>query len=149
MSVTSDRAAAQAIQDARLKFPKLSADGTCIAVRGAPFQEIVPDQVTTAMECLSQLDATKTGRVDSYRLKHVAEDWGRHHELARYVSNGALIVAALALGLVVEPCGPVWSTSPNMMIGVAEKSVRRMMASTAFIRRERRNVTLHHVMQGQ
>jgi hypothetical protein len=41
-----------------------------------------------------------------------------------------------ALGLVVEPCGPAWSTSPNVMIGVAEKSVRRMIAACAAAKRD-------------
>jgi hypothetical protein len=132
----SDRAMAQAIRNARHWFPELSADGTRIAIRGAPLQEIQPDQVATAIEFLSMLAPTKTGRVDSYRLKHVAEDWGRHHELSRYVSNGALIVAALALDLVVEPCGPLWRASPNVMVGVLEKSVRRMIAGNDFARRE-------------
>jgi hypothetical protein len=35
---------------------------------------------------------------DSYRLKHAAEHWA-----GGYVSNGALIAAALHLGFVVEP----------------------------------------------
>jgi hypothetical protein len=137
MTITSDRTAARAIQNAQYRFPTISADGTFIAIRGAPFQKIVREQVSTATEFLSMLAATETGRVDSYRLKHVAEDWGRHHEMCEYVSNGALIVAALALELAVTPCGPSWSTSPNCMIGVSEKSVRRMIVTNALIRRER------------
>ena len=137
---------AQRIRDARRKFPHLSADGICIAVRGALFQEIMPDQVATAIEALSMLEPTKTGRVDSYRLKHCAEDWGKHHEMSGYVSNGALIVAALALDLAVEPCGPPWAGSPNCMIGVSEKSVRRMIAANDFARRENRLVAADNRM---
>jgi hypothetical protein len=94
--------------------------------------------VVTAIEFLSQLDGTKTGRVDSYRLKHVGEDWGKRHDLAGYISNGALIVAALAIELVVEPCGPPWSDSPNVLIGVSEKSLKRLIFANDFVRRERR-----------
>ena len=138
MLATSDRATAQAIPDAQFRFPKISADGICIAVRGAPFQEIVPDQVGTGIEFLSMLAPTKTGHVDSYRLKHVAEAWGRRHDMSGYVSNGALIVAALALGLVVEAAGKSWAPmNPNCMIGVSEKSLRRMIAANDFARRER------------
>jgi hypothetical protein len=140
MTTTAHRAMAQAIQAARRRLPNISADGIRIAVRGGPFQDILPDQVMTAIECLSILEPTKTGRVDSYRLKHVAEAWGSYHEMSGYVSNGALITAALAIELFVEPCGPPWSGSPNCMIGVSEKSVRRMIAVNAFIRNERRGL---------
>ena len=136
MPTTSDRAMTKSLQKARRRFPNLCADGIRIAVRGAPFQEIILEQVETAIACLSMLDPIKIGRVDSYRLKHVAEAWGLHHEMSKYVSNGALIVAALALGLTVEPCGPPWAGSPNCMIGVGEKSLRRMMAANDFARRE-------------
>jgi hypothetical protein len=131
---------AEAIQNARRRFPSVSADGICMAVRGTAFQEIVPDQVMTAIEFLLMLAPTKTGRVDSYRLKHIAEAWGLHHEMSKYVSNGALIVAALALDLFVEPCGPPWAASPNCMVGVSEKSVRRMIGVNAFIQKERRGL---------
>jgi hypothetical protein len=137
MLTTSDRAISQALKDAQDRFPAISADGICIALRGGPFQEIRPDQVATAIEFLSMLEPTKTGRVDSYRLKHAGENWGRHHVLCGYVSNGATIVAAVALDLAVEPCGPPWRGSPNVMVGVSEKSVRRMIAGNDFARRER------------
>jgi hypothetical protein len=137
LSKRSDPAIAKAMRNARRRFPNISADGICIAVRGALFQEIVPDQVMTAIGFLSMLAPTKTGRIDSYRLKHLAEAWGKHHEMSGYVSNGALITAALALDLSVEPCGPPWAASPNCMVGVSEKSVRLMIAVNAFIRNER------------
>jgi hypothetical protein len=147
--------AQRAIDDARRKFPMICANGIfpfrivghtdrlSWAKRGhfAPVisHEINADEVVTAMEFLSQLDGTKTGRVDSYRLKHVAEDWGKRHDLAGYISNGALIVAALAIELVVEPCGPPWSDSPNVLIGVSEKSLKRLIFANDFVRRERRS----------
>jgi hypothetical protein len=137
MLTTSTRAIAQALQEAKRRFPNISADGICIAVRGGPFQEIQLDQIATAIEFLAMLEPTKTGRVDSYRLKHAGENWGRRHDLCGYLSNGSVIVAAVALDLVVAPCGPAWSASPNCMIGVSAKSVRRMIAGNDFAKRER------------
>jgi hypothetical protein len=137
MLTTSDRAIAQALLDAQRRFPNISADGVCIAFRGAQFQAILPDQIATAIEFLSMLARTKTGRTNSYALKHVCENWGRYHDLSGYVSNGATIVAAVALDLVVTPCGPPWRGSPNVMVGVSEKSVRRLIAANDFARRER------------
>jgi hypothetical protein len=156
MARTASASKAQrAIDDARRKFPMICANGIfpfrivghtdrlSWAKRGhfAPVisHEINADEVVTAIEFLSQLDGTKTGRVDSYRLKHVGEDWGKRHDLAGYISNGALIVAALAIELVVEPCGPPWSDSPNVLIGVSEKSLKRLIFANDFVRRERRS----------
>ena len=48
-----------------------------------------------------------------------------------------MIVAALALDLVIAPDGQPWRGSPNVMVGVSEKSVRRMVAGNDFARRER------------
>ena len=135
---TSDRAAAQAIRDAQRRFPQISADGIVIGIRGSPFQEIVPEQVATAIEFLSMLAPTKTARMSSYQLKHVGEDWGKHHDGCWYLSNGALIVAALALDLAVEPCGPLWAASPNCLIGVSQKSVARVVMGNDFARRANR-----------
>ena len=87
---------------------------------------------------LSMLTATKTGRVDSYLLKHASESWcQRRGEAVRYISNGAMITAAVALGLVTEACGPAWADNPNVLIGVSERSVRRIMMVDAVERRYR------------
>jgi hypothetical protein len=152
MTTISSAPAAQAIRDAECKFPKICAHGIYgFPIRGhaerlrmaktfghfAPTVSppIVPAEVETAKQFLAMLDPTKTGRADSYHLKHVCEDWGRHHDLCGYVSNGSLIVAALAIGLVVERCGPVWGNSPNVLIGVSEKSLRRKVVAVDFMRR--------------
>ena len=131
------------IDAARRRFPRICAFGI-VPFRSGRLAEsiahdIKPGEIATAIECLSQLDPTKTGRVDSYRLKHLAEEWGRRNDQSGYVSNGALIVAALAIGLVVEPCGPAWAGSPNVLIGVSAKSVRRMIAANEFVRQEKKN----------
>jgi hypothetical protein len=142
MLATLDSVTAQAISDAKIKFPKISADGVCIGIRGARFQAIVPTQVATAMEFLSQLTSTRTPRTSSYQLKHVGEDWGKRQGLCRYLSNGSMIVAALALALPVEAAGKPWELfNPNALIGVSAISVRRMIAANEFARREIRLTT--------
>lgn len=59
-----------------------------------------PKQVETARAFLSGCVPVKTrpAASHSYGLKHAAERWGKS-----YVSNGALIQAAIDLGLRVEP----------------------------------------------
>jgi hypothetical protein len=164
MTATSSARTAQAIRDAQRKFPQLCAHGVFgfrivgHAARLAMAKHFAPTisapiamaEVETAIEFLAMLDPTKTGRVDSYKVKHVAEDWGRCHDLSGYVSNGAVIAAALALGLAVEPCGPPWAGSPNVMIGVSEKSLRRKMIGNDFMRRERRgrSITVDDLKNG-
>jgi hypothetical protein len=153
-TTASIKRAQRQIDAARIRFPKICACGIfpfrivghsnrlSAAKRGQFAEyishEISPAEVATAVECLSQLDPTTTGRVSSYGLKHIAEDWGRRNDLSSYVSNGAVIVAALAIGLVVEPCGPPWAGSPNVLIGVTAKSLKRMIAANEFVRLERR-----------
>lgn len=88
------------------------------------------------MEFLSQLISTKTPRTSSYQLKHVGEDWGKRYGLCRYISNGAMIVAALALELPVEEAGPWELFNPNCLIGVSAISVRNMVAANEYARKE-------------
>jgi hypothetical protein len=143
MTTISDRIAAQAISDAKMRFPKISADGVCFGVRGARFQAIVPNQVGIAMEFLSQLTSTKTPRTSSYQLKHVGEDWGKRYGYCRYLSNGSMIVAALALGLPVEAAGEPWELfNPNCLIGVSAISVKHMVAANEYARKENRGSPL-------
>jgi hypothetical protein len=138
MTTISDRVAAQAISDAKMRFPKISADGVCVGVRGARVQPIVPNQVGAAMEFLSQLTSTRTPRTSSYQLKHVGEDWGKCYGLCRYISNGAMIVSALALGLPVEAAGKPWELfNPNCLIGVSAISVRNMISANECARQEK------------
>ena len=57
-------------------------------------------------------------RMSSYGLKHEAER-SEHSEHWRYVSNGALILAAFDLGYSIR----VHSTSPNVQIGLRFRKV--------------------------
>lgn len=57
-------------------------------------------QVATAIEFLLQNGIAPAS--DSYGLKHDAERWGRDNGFVPYVSNGALIVAAIYLGFELD-----------------------------------------------
>jgi hypothetical protein len=102
--------------DAPLRFPGFGANGLYPGRRGAP-SPIQPDQVLTAMMFLRMF-------TPSYYLKHVAERWGAKVGLCSYVSNGALILAAMELGLVVRPCDD-WP-NPNCRIGISKRDLRRI-----------------------
>jgi hypothetical protein len=75
--------------------------------------------VQTAIALLSQLSRPRR-RISSYSIKHATESWGLRHGLRSYVSNGALLVGAVELGLAIKPYGP---DCPNCMVGVARWSV--------------------------
>jgi hypothetical protein len=66
-----------------------------------------------AVEWLRHIPRRKTVNLGSYWLKHQAERWG-----GDYVSNGALIAAAIHLGFKVERI----SGTPNALINVAGQS---------------------------
>ena len=81
---------------ARREFPGLCEYG----VRpppGPPPTPVRADQVATAMEYLRQFRPITKGSYSSYHLKHLCENWGNKAGLSFYVSNGALITAALLL----------------------------------------------------
>jgi hypothetical protein len=101
------------VAKARRRFRRISADGIMLACRGAPYQEIIAEQVDRAMEFLATLAPTKSARACSYGLKHRAEKWA-----GAYISNGAMIVAAIALDLTVRSAGGDFEANPNCMIGV-------------------------------
>lgn len=71
----------------------------------------VADEFIRALEFLRAADHVLAS---SYALKHTAERWHRerHPDVDSYISNGALITAALALGLT---CKCIAGT-PNSMI---------------------------------
>ena len=71
----------------------------------------------------------------SYALKHSAERWGERNGLEGYVSNGALIAAALHLGFLVRPDDPrslsmqwLGKVRPNARIGLSRKGLKAVMA---------------------
>jgi hypothetical protein len=66
-----------------------------------------------AAEWLSHIPRHKTPNLGSYFLKHQAERW-----TGDYVSNGALIAAAIHLGFKVEPI----QGTPNALINVATRT---------------------------
>jgi hypothetical protein len=87
--------------------------------------------IETALAFLGACDPTVTPRLSSYALKHWAENWGARSTGVSYVSNGALIAAALMADLVVQPCEPASVTlkalgqvGPNAWIGVSQRSVQ-------------------------
>jgi hypothetical protein len=85
-------------------------------------------EIATAGAYLRLLTPRKTvprgGVLSSYGLKHHAEDWGRANGMAPYVSNGALIAAAVALGLPVRTGGS--ADNPNVAVGVRAADVERI-----------------------
>jgi hypothetical protein len=135
LAIPNARTAQEMIDAARRRFPRLSADGIMLARHGAIVQPIVPEQVEAALEFLSRLEATRTPRVSSYQLKHCCEDFGPRDGFSKYCSNGALITAALSLGLVVRSAGAWIERDPNCLIGVSLKSLRRIMVAGAIERK--------------
>jgi hypothetical protein len=103
---------ATAIALAKEKFPDLSASG----LNTTDVDPVDVDQVATAIAYLRNLRPTKTTTRGSYGLKHSAERWGRANRMEPYVTNGALIAAAVALGFVVKRQDG--RNNPNADIGV-------------------------------
>ena len=76
------------------------------------------DEIAAAVAYLIQLrPTTKRPMYSSYSLKHRAESWGRYNGREPYVSNGALIAAAVRLQLPIFPHGI------NAEIGVSRSDV--------------------------
>jgi hypothetical protein len=87
--------------------------------RGYYGSRAAPDehQIEIALAYLSRLRPTKRATMSSYSLKHCAERWERHNGRNVYVSNGALIAAAIRLELTIIPHGI------NASIGVSRRDV--------------------------
>jgi hypothetical protein len=107
----------------KVKLPAVNANGFYRDdkdKRGPPAE----DEVETAVAYLSLVKPTKRcNNLNSYALKHDAEEWGGRNGKCNYVSNGALIAAAIRLGLRIKPCS---DTSLNAYIGVSRSDVRRI-----------------------
>jgi hypothetical protein len=117
--------ATSAPRGARHEFPRLCEFG----LRPHPGTLPTPvraDQVATAIAFLRQFRPTKTGRLNSYYLKHEAERWGGRNGMCYYVSNGALLMAALCLDLVIEEYPNCWPSSPNAKIGISKRDFKRL-----------------------
>jgi hypothetical protein len=104
------------------EFPGLCEFGLRPPPRSAP-TAVRADQVATAMAYLRQFRPIKKGSYSSYHLKHLAENWGNKNGLSFYISNGALITAALLLGLVIQPFR---SLSPNAKIGISKRDYKKL-----------------------
>jgi hypothetical protein len=74
--------------------------------RGRPAES----EVALAVEYMAMQRPLKHPRWGSYGLKHWVETWA-----GEYIANGAVIVAALQMGLPVEACG---GDNPNCRIGL-------------------------------
>jgi hypothetical protein len=109
--------AEQAIKDATTKLPQLRSFGMKSPGSKTDCSGFKVDGVQTAIEFLCQCRRALQPRMNSYRLKHSAERWGR-----TYVSNGELIVAAAFLDFKIKWTGD----DPNVWIAVARKDVRRL-----------------------
>ena len=83
---------------------------------------VEPDQVEVCKAFLRRCVANEKinkRSPSSYTLKHVCENWARRVGVGGYCSNGALITAALELGIIVWPYGE----GPNAAIGVRRVDV--------------------------
>jgi hypothetical protein len=79
--------------------------------------------VATAFAFLAQCAKSKNLEGGSYGLKHAAETWGGFNAFSGYISNGALIAAAICLGFMVK-----WhALGLNAGINVSTKSVRALI----------------------
>ena len=90
-----------------------------IGEEGAPLR----DQVDRARQYLSEnFEKASSARQFSYKLKHMAQS-----AVPPYVSNGALIEAAVELGFRVEPLGKInaWIYVKVKPDAVVEKPRRR------------------------
>ncbi|WP_143549252.1 hypothetical protein [Rhodopirellula bahusiensis] len=69
----------------------------------------------------SPLTSVKAGTVSSYRLKHIARNYG-----CPYVSPGAMIIAADRAGFPQHGSTTSLSGSLNTMVGVSKRSVKNL-----------------------
>lgn len=86
-------------------------------------RDFAVEEVATAIAFLRQCRKLKRPNHGSYYLKHVAERWGCDNGMQAYVTNGALIVAAVFLGFVVEWEG---NYGLNVGIAIADRDVKRL-----------------------
>ncbi len=82
-------------------------------------------QIETALAFLELCGSAPVPTYGSYTLKHVCEDWGAIFSRTPYIANGAIIVAAIALGLVVVRFPE--RGCPNGAIGVDQRKTVRIM----------------------
>jgi hypothetical protein len=104
------------------KVPYLTCNG--FSVRSGDALEMLSDCTLNEFEIakawLSMCDRRKTVNRNnsSYGYKHMVEDWA-----GTYISNGAMIAAAIAMDIKVEPCH---YASLNAYFAISSLSVRRL-----------------------
>lgn len=113
--------ARQAIGVALNRYPTLTAYGV---TSGEPLVLTLDDdeayvQVATAIAYLRGCTPAKKPTLNSYWLKHRAEDWGKAQGFSSYVSNGAFIAAAVFLEF---PASQI-EKSLNVLVGVEKGSL--------------------------
>jgi len=135
------------LHDALDKEPTLCEYGFSSPPRGDDEIALVKSDSFYIRFCLSYVwlahcDPTKTTfvRTGSYGLKHSVEEYFDH-----YIPNGAVIAAAIALGLRYKRGYP---GSPNAVIGISKNSYDRM-SNPAEKRYGGRNSTKETVKTGK
>lgn len=118
--------AREAVAVAVARYPFLTADGVNNPepLRHKLDYDLAFMQVATAIAFLRRCTPTVRTKLSSYGLKHDAERWGATQPgLSPYVSNGALIAAAVYLGFPTRPynyknqVGRIVKT-PSALVGV-------------------------------
>jgi hypothetical protein len=100
--------------------PKIAANGYVSAL--SPADRLPePGEVAICRKFLAQCERTRTGRIGSYGLKHMVE-----RTEGTYVSNGALLQACRDLGIRADQITSGVHRSPNGMVAVSRRSVRRL-----------------------
>jgi hypothetical protein len=112
----------QAIAGALTAFPDLTPIGFGAHADAEKFN---PHQVATAIAFLQLCGPAKKPTIGSYSLKHLAEDWGGRFAGCPYITNGAVIVAAHALGLPIQP---YHYGGPNAGIGINWRALEQVIA---------------------
>jgi hypothetical protein len=107
------------IVEALKTFPALTPNGLGVAF---PDRDWNHHEIESAMTFLDLCGHAPKPTVGSYTLKHMVEDWGGQCAGCPYVSNGAVIVAAHALGFPIKPYG---GGNPNAGIGVKLRSLKK------------------------
>jgi len=97
---------------------------------------IQADQVETALAFLEHCRKAPRARVSSYTLKHTVERWGSSVGASAYVTNGAMVAAAIYAGFVVRPVGG--EGNPNARIGINASDVARLAEYALAYRAARR-----------